>query len=524
MDQRLRLTRLIDSISRDPAAHRDSDAVLQQILGEGDAFFVQVGANDGEQNDPLIDVIRSNPRLRGLLVEPIPYYYDKLVQLHRERLSRINILRAGISNEARSIPFYYVDPAVADEMDGDGPPNRWAHGQGSTQRDVIVYWIRQNAFRGAHYRDNIPRYIDAIVTAELDFVPLHTVTASERFPVIDALVIDVQGHELEVLQSVNFSTRRPRFVYYEDDIEANTAIDALLSRQGYRYLCGKENKLYYDLSAFGGHHVRFDATVDPLPHAGLRLVHKVVSTCIARDLEVWKVTAPQVLSRIAAVHYEVVVPDAEVAQFEAATPAPYRVVPESRYGEGRSLEWVRAQLPAAQAHRAGWYWQQLLKLQAVRAAERADDVVLIWDADTVPVANLHFVAADGRLVLRAAREHHAPYFAALQRLLGLPRQVDLSFIAQCMPARARWARGMASAIEARHGVHWFEAILRCAETGDASGFSEYETLGSWVFHHHNDEIVFSASTWARQGKKVFGSLENFARVIGLDYVAFENWE
>ena len=167
MDQRLRLTRLIDSISRDPAAHRDSDAVLQQILGEGDAFFVQVGANDGEQNDPLIDVIRSNPRLRGLLVEPIPYYYDKLVQLHRERLSRINILRAGISNEARTIPFYYVDPAVADEMDGDGPPNRWAHGQGSTQRDVIVYWIRQNAFRGAHYRDNIPRYIDAI-EADLD--------------------------------------------------------------------------------------------------------------------------------------------------------------------------------------------------------------------------------------------------------------------------------------------------------------------------------------------------------------------
>lgn len=71
-------------------------------------------------------------------------------------------------------------------------------------------------------------------------------------------------------------------------------------------------------------------------------------------------------------------------------------------------------------------------------------------------------------------------------------------------------------------THYFDAILRCAEKSSISGFSEYETLGTFAFHHFNREMVFSSSPWLRDGKSVFGSLQTFASIVGLDYVTFEH--
>jgi hypothetical protein len=44
-------------------------------------------------------------------------------------------------------------------------------------------------------------------------------------------------------------------------------------------------------------------------------IAKVVSTCILRDIEVWKVAAPRIINGISAAKYEIVVPDAEIDLF-----------------------------------------------------------------------------------------------------------------------------------------------------------------------------------------------------------------
>jgi len=253
-------------------------------------------------------------------------------------------------------------------------------------------------------------------------------------------------------------------------------------------------------------------------------IAKVVSTCILRDIEVWKVAAPRIINGISAAKYEIVVPDAEIDLFRRNAPDRYEITPESRYAQGFDLAKIRESLPDERKDRAGWYLQQFLKLEACRVAEQDEDVVLIWDADTIPTGKLRFVTPEGQLLFRMSGEFHAPYFTCIEKLIGLPRLVTHSFIAQCFPTRVRWVKALASAIEARHGVHYFEAILRCAEKSSISGFSEYETLGTFAFHHFNKEVAFSSAPWLRNGKSVFGNLQAFERIMALEYVTFEHGE
>jgi hypothetical protein len=56
----------------------------------------QVGANDGVQSDLIYESILANKKLRGFLIEPIPYYNKKLISLHKKNLHRINIMNVGI--------------------------------------------------------------------------------------------------------------------------------------------------------------------------------------------------------------------------------------------------------------------------------------------------------------------------------------------------------------------------------------------------------------------------------------------
>jgi hypothetical protein len=83
----------------------------------------------------------------------------------------------------------------------------------------------------------------------------------------------------------------------------------------------------------------------------------------------------------------------------------------------------------------------LVKISA--AASRDDDVVLIWDGDTVPLKRIEFVTREGLLMYYKSSEYHKPYFAAIKRLIGLDKVVDYSFIT----------------IEARSGCDWIRSII-----------------------------------------------------------------
>jgi FkbM family methyltransferase len=239
------------SISSEIWSHLLSSRSQNEFLGRffGSAtptdprFVIQVGANDGEMCDPLRPYLAKSDAesVSAVLIEPVPYYVGKLEELYRQQ-QHIQVVNAACSAKAERRTLYYIDPAMASLMNGDGPDNDWAHGQGSFDRDTIVFWIEQNRFRGAWYNKNISKFIDAIQSLELDVIPLSSVPLSNNNERL-CLVIDVQGFEYDVLCGVNWSAP-PAFVIYEDDMGKGQPVADLLTEKGYHLICGDIDKVY----------------------------------------------------------------------------------------------------------------------------------------------------------------------------------------------------------------------------------------------------------------------------------------
>jgi FkbM family methyltransferase len=201
--------------------------------------IVQVGANDGIMCDPLSRFFQKSGNYQALLIEPIPYYFKKLSKLYENRtdIFRLNI---AIGAEETKRRLYFISPEVAEKMNGNLWSDDWAHGQGSFDYEMIVYWIKQNAFRGQEYQKNIPFFISAITYIDVWVKPLKKV-----MPLSDnvLLVIDVQGAEYEVLSSLDWG-HPPEYIMIEDDLDKTAHAIRLLYYHGYEFVCGTYNKIY----------------------------------------------------------------------------------------------------------------------------------------------------------------------------------------------------------------------------------------------------------------------------------------
>lgn len=258
------------------------------------------------------------------------------------------------------------------------------------------------------------------------------------------------------------------------------------------------------------------------------LVDELICVCCKRDALTWRVASQYIVRFIAAKRYKVYVPDGEVDFFKSITPGAFEVVGESIFTQHFSAE-IKRRLPARIADQFGWYLQQLIKLYAVSACE-PNEIVLIWDADTVPIRPLSFIDAQGRLVYYKSDEHHPPYFETIARLLGLGKKVDFSFIAQCFVLRTSWFDAFCRSIEERHQTSWPNALLDSIDFEEGNGFSEYETLGTFISHYYPDQITYSEHEWLRLGNSTLGHIAFLndhviaEQLRDYDFVSFEKWD
>ena len=254
----------------------------------------------------------------------------------------------------------------------------------------------------------------------------------------------------------------------------------------------------------------------------------LVSVAARPTLEVWRATAVMLARNVPAETYEVIVPAGDVELFREVTPEGISVLSE----EGFISDFAKPlkQKLGPGNNRYGWYLQQFIKLEAIRRHADCDRVV-IWDADTVPLRPLGLFDVHGTPVFYPGKEHHQPYFDAIRTLLGLEKVVDFSFVAQCIPLTGKWAASFFAEIETKHGIPWWQAILDNFEANEGSGFSEYETLGTFVHHHFGPVTVKPQGLWSRNGYHHVASPSDLLNtdisqkepMRGFDYIAFEDW-
>ena len=244
-----------------------------------------------------------------------------------------------------------------------------------------------------------------------------------------------------------------------------------------------------------------------------------------RDLDTFAVAAKLITQFIKASRYVVIVPENDILLFKERNLGKFAVVSEEKHNDIAKY----LQKALGKGHwRFGWYFQQFIKLAELdEGNEPATN--LVWDADTVPLKNIRF-EHNNKIYFYKLDHYHLPYFLSIEKVFGFSKMAKNSFIAQCIPCKNLWIREFKNTIEARFPQKlWYEALIDTIQIHEPSGFSEYETLGTFILKYFPHEVEFCSRPWHRFGNQLIGgivNLENKMKYLSkkYDFIAFEHWD
>ncbi|WP_037337784.1 FkbM family methyltransferase [Salinisphaera hydrothermalis] len=191
-------------------------AIRKTLRKQEQFYFVQVGANDGVHFDNLFALV-SNDKCRGLVVEPLEYYFEKL-ERHYAGFPNIQPIRCAIHESESTAVVYHIDPDSLDSF----PP--WFAGLGSFDREHLI-------------RAGVAP--EQIAAEQVDCMPLTRLIEDYRLPRVDLLQIDTEGYDAEIVKSIDFQQYPPRIIKYEQTHLSPADVQdtrRLLRDNGYRVL------------------------------------------------------------------------------------------------------------------------------------------------------------------------------------------------------------------------------------------------------------------------------------------------
>ncbi len=165
-----------------------------------DAFFIQIGSNDGVTFDPLhAEILKT--RWRGIMIEPVPHIFHRLRQNCVRYKDRVVFENIAIASSDGSMPFYYLRPA-ADSEKANLPV--FYDLLGSFNRDIIL-----------SHAPYIPDIADRLVSTQVTCLTFESLCRKHDVKQVDLLHIDAEGYDFEILKSINFENYRPRILIFE---------------------------------------------------------------------------------------------------------------------------------------------------------------------------------------------------------------------------------------------------------------------------------------------------------------------
>jgi len=181
--------------------------------------FVKVGANDGITGDPCGEIFLTNKRWRGLLIEPIPYCVGKLRKVYSDD-SRFIIEPVAVGLPGKASLFFVASEAQ------------------SELGDLPVWYDQLGGFSREHILRNLTPAISSYIrTFEVSVEELTTILQRNHIDRVDFLHIDTEGHDLQVLRSLDFNVLKPGTIFIEHKHLSNVdrkKLKELMIHHGYR--------------------------------------------------------------------------------------------------------------------------------------------------------------------------------------------------------------------------------------------------------------------------------------------------
>ena len=188
---------------------------LDQYYAGSAASVVQIGSNDGKTGDPIHALLLKNKKWNALLVEPVPYIFEKLKKNYPDN-DRFRFENVAI-NHGEHMTFYWVDESAKKAL-----PN-------------LPYWFDQ---LGSFDKQHILKHFDGalapfIKSATIEGIALDTLLERNDIGKIDFLHIDTEGYDWKILSQLDQKKYTPKFILYEhshlsreDCIAAEEFLDA----------------------------------------------------------------------------------------------------------------------------------------------------------------------------------------------------------------------------------------------------------------------------------------------------------
>ncbi|MEH1823017.1 MAG: FkbM family methyltransferase [Nostoc sp.] len=168
------------------------DTKLEKYLNFSNGFFIEVGANDGysQSNTYYLEKFLG---WRGILVEPIPYLFNKC-------------------KRTRSNSSVYNYALVSQELDDSFVEMHYAN-----LMSVVEGSLKSQELQAKHIEDGLKcqkiakSYTVSVPTKTLESI----LNEFPYLPTIDFLSLDVEGYEINVLLGLNLHKYKPRYILIE---------------------------------------------------------------------------------------------------------------------------------------------------------------------------------------------------------------------------------------------------------------------------------------------------------------------
>lgn len=160
-----------------------------------------------------------------------------------------------------------------------------------------------------------------------------------------------------------------------------------------------------------------------------------------------------------------------------------------------SVDYFKQQLPDEFKYRAGWYYQQMVKLYC-DTIPNIREYVLVIDADTTIVRSFPLFNKEGSVIFGYEdnpETFNDPYRTTGQKLcpnFKFPLWNKVSVIDHHMVFYVPFLQDMRNKIESSSEKPMWEAVGEIvSKIHTLSGFSEYEMYGNYVYQYHPNDIV-----------------------------------
>ena len=200
--------RLIEALraSRRRRAHRrlrDRLAAPKVLAAFADsypeAFFIEIGSNDGDKHDHLRPLILANA-WRGVMVEPVPYVFAGLRRNYGD-LDRVALENVAIADRDGELPFFHLSEAAGEERER---LPEWYDGIGSFSEQAVL-----------GHAEDIPDIESRLVRTTVPTLTFDSLCRRRGVEALDLLLIDTEGYDWELLRGIDLDRYRPRLVVYE---------------------------------------------------------------------------------------------------------------------------------------------------------------------------------------------------------------------------------------------------------------------------------------------------------------------